>query len=310
MTAARRLLLAAAPALVAAAAGCAADLGPGGPWIPWQEIEGALRPELEPPPDRPPPPASIRLVTFNVHLGADPEALARAIAACPDTAAADLLLLQEIESHPAEGASRAARLAAALGAGHVYAPARPEGDGSHGLAIVSRLPLERVEVMELPAADLGGRSRRRIALAADVTLAGGPLRVINVHLDTRINIADRILQLRPALLDQPDPVVVAGDMNANPYLWVEGTLPVPPHDATADTDQAPLLDDYLAALGFDTPTASLGPTFHAGPVQVRLDAIYPRGLAPRAAGVDRCVDASDHWPLRVDLAAIQPALDD
>ena len=304
MIAVRRLLRAAAPALVAAAAGsagCAEDLGPGGAWIPWQEIDGALRPELGPPPAPPAPPETIRLATFNVHLGADPEAIARAIAACPDTAAADLLLVQEIESHPHEGASRAARLAAALGAGHVYAPARPEGDGSHGLAIVSRLPLEGIEVMELPAADLGGRSRRRIALAADVMLAGGPLRVVNVHLDTRIGITDRILQLRPALQGHPDPVVVAGDMNANPYLWVEGTLPVPPYDAVADTDQAPLLDDYLRALGFDTPTAPLGPTFEAGPVQVRLDAIYPRGPTPLAAAVDRCVEVSDHWPLWLDL---------
>ena len=76
--------------------------------------------------------------------------VAAAISGDPHLSATDVLLIQEIEDHPGEGGSRASRLAAALKMAFVYAPARTEGDGTHGLAILSRYPLERVEVMELP----------------------------------------------------------------------------------------------------------------------------------------------------------------
>jgi len=70
-------------ALLAALAGCGYDLGPSSPWVPWQEIEGPLRPEVVPPPvlfvigagavSEP-----LRVVTYNVETGRNVEALARA----------------------------------------------------------------------------------------------------------------------------------------------------------------------------------------------------------------------------------------
>jgi endonuclease/exonuclease/phosphatase family metal-dependent hydrolase len=284
--------------LIALANGCGTDLGPPASWTAWYAIDGPLRPELAPPPAPATPGDGIRLATFNVEFGADPDGLARAITSDPELAAIDLLLVQEIESYPDEPASRAARLAQALAMGYAYAPAREEGDGTRGLAILSRFALDDVEVMELPHADLGGRSRRRIAMAATVA---GSLRIVDVHLDTRINITDRVAQLHPAASDLPDRAVVAGDFNTNPYLWVDGTAPVPPADAIADTDQAPLLDDFMAAMGYATPTAALGATWHAGPLRARLDSIYTAGVTTSDGAVATGVDGSDHWPLWLDV---------
>ncbi len=284
--------------LIALASGCGTDLGPGGSWTAWDDIDGRLRPELVPPPAPDEPGERIRVATFNVEFAADPDGLARAIADDPELASVDLLLVQEIESYPDEPASRAARLAAALAMGYVYAPAREDGAGSHGIAVLSRFALDAVQVMELPRADLGGRTRRRIALAATV---GGSIRIVCVHLDTRINISDRVAQLHPAVSDLPDRTVVAGDFNSNPYLWLDGTAPVPPADAVADTDQAPLLDDFMAAMDFATPTADLGATWHAGPLRARLDSIYTRGFTTTGGGVASGVAGSDHWPLWLDV---------
>ena len=149
----------------------------------------------------------------------------------------------------------------------------------------------------LPRADLSVRPRHRIALAA--TVAG--VRLVDVHLDTRINIADRVLQLRPAVIDEPAPAVVGGDFNTNPYHWTAGLVPNLPANATVDTDQATLLDDYMRAAGYDTPTADLGPTQDAGVARLRLDALYTRGAVSGAAGVDRSLSVSDHWPLWLDV---------
>ncbi len=297
----------AALALVAGAAGCGTEVEAGAPWVPAAEIDGVLRAEIvaQPPPitrdGRRAPSSPLRVVTYNVERGADIDTLARAFLEHPELSSAGLLLLQEEESHPGEGSSRAARLAAALGMAYVYVPAREKEDGTHGLAILSAFPIENVRTMRLPASDLPVAAATRIAISAEIRFAGARLHVINVHLDTLLNITDRILQLRPAIIDAPETVLVAGDFNTNDYVWAGGSVPVLPVDAVADVDQAPILDDYMAELGFDTPTSGSGPTEHRFGAEFRLDSIYARGLAVRFGGVARDVDPSDHWPVWVDV---------
>jgi len=293
-----RAVMLAAAALLAA---CTADLGPPGEWTPWDQVEERFRPELVEPPSPAAPSATLRIVSFNVERASDPDLLVRGIQADAEISQADVLLVQEIDAYPEEDGSRAARVAAALGVGYVYAPARRQDDGTHGLAIFSRHRLDNVRVMALPFADLSFRSVRRVALAADVATPNGPVHLINVHLDTRLNVTERILQLRPAVLDAADPVVVAGDFNTNPYVWADGSIPLLPTDAIVDTDQGPVLDDYMRALAFDTPTAGVGATQHIAGFELRLDAIYTRGLELGEPHVERDVNVSDHWPLWLDV---------
>lgn len=277
--------------ILVAAVGCGAPV-PEGTWVPAEEaplpVEIDVRAAVE-------PASVLRVMTYNVHFGEDVEGLADALAG-----AADVLLLQEIESYPDEGASRAARLAELLAMNHVYAPARAEGEGTHGLALLTALSIDDVEVMALPDIDHAYRDRDRIALAATV---GGALRVVNVHLDTRANITDRVRQLHPAVVSLAPPVLVAGDFNTDPYVWVAGAVPVLPLAALSDLDQADALDDYMDAMGFDAPTAGAGDTFSAGPLSLRLDSIYTAGLVTGDTGV-LDVDASDHEPLWLDVSGL------
>jgi endonuclease/exonuclease/phosphatase family metal-dependent hydrolase len=294
-----------APALAAIAllAACEMDLGETGEWVFIEDLEPGLMAEKDAPPQGAmsavsTSPGNHRVVSYNVKLGERAEDIASALLANPEVGQPAILMLQEEEYHPNEERSRTRRLAEALGMGWVYVPARHKGDGTHGLALLSPYPITNVMRMALPQSETG---HPRAAMQADVVVNGTPIRVINVHLATLVNISDRILQLRPAIIDAPETVIVGGDFNTNPYIWSDTGIPNAPAHAIADTDQAPLLDDYMRHLGFDTPTAELGATETMFGIESRLDSIFVRNLDSMPGGVERDITLSDHWPLWIDI---------
>jgi endonuclease/exonuclease/phosphatase family metal-dependent hydrolase len=288
--------------VVSVLAACSTDLGPTGTWSPAETIAPPLSLEAELASGGSTMPLRAgdiaRVVSFNVEFGEGPDELAAEILGNAAIRDAAVYLLQEQEAHPDEAESRARSLAGALGLGYVYVPARVKGDGTHGLAIMSRFPIMNVEVMELPRSRVG----HRIAVRAEIVIGGRVLPVVNIHLDTKLNIRNRILQLRPAVIDLEPPALVAGDVNTNPYLWEEGAVPLLPIASAVDTDQAPMLDDYMRQLGFATPADDVGHTHRTYGVESRLDAIYTLGLETSRATVERSVGGSDHWPLWIDVA--------
>jgi hypothetical protein len=183
------------------------------------EIEGEFKPELGPLPASAPqviatrgiPTSPLRVVSFNVQRLEDVDAVADVFLHHPDLSRAGLILLQEVERHPLEGASRIARLADRLGLGYVYIPARIKGDGTHGLAILSPFPILDVQEMELPHADLTISEARRIAVSANVLVDGKLLPVVNVHLDTVLNVRARA---RPRAGRRPRPSRAPGSRPA------------------------------------------------------------------------------------------------
>ena len=232
------------------------------------------------------------VVTYNVHMETASR-IARGLSG-PWLRRADVIMLQEIESHNREHLSRAGQVAARLGMSYAYAPGYGlSAGGSHGVAILSRWPLSDLELIELPRAHVVFNSARRAALGATVHYPGRPLRVYSVHLDNRINPSQRRRQLAPVLTAAAAradlPVIVAGDMNTSPFCWVGHVLPVP----------CGRQDDRLEALarerGFDLPAKRSGPTHKW--MSMRLDALYTRGVAARRVGVERAVRVSDHLPL-------------
>lgn len=293
---------------VAALAGCGLDLSAPQPWVALADVGPPLTAELvtAPPPSpfrdaHPATPEPLRVVTYNVETGISVDALAATITDDPALAAAGVILLQEEEAYPDEPGSRTAQLAARLGMGHVYVPAREkprDGDGApgtHGIALLSAFPLANVIKMELPDA---GKGRHRIAIAADVLVGGRVLHVVDVHLETLLGPRERVAQLHPAVVDLPATTLVAGDFNTSWVEWVDGRVPV--LSASGATDQAPVIDSYMTAQGFDAPTRDSGPTERMFGLESRLDAIYARGLTTRYGGVERA-GPSDHWPLWVDV---------
>jgi endonuclease/exonuclease/phosphatase family metal-dependent hydrolase len=266
---------------------------PGVEPLPPPEVANDLAPPAE-------PRGKLRIVSFNVHYALDVPALAESIRTSATLGDADVFLIQEIEDHQKEGQSRARRLAILLALNFVYAPARRTDDGgTHGLAILSRYPLEDIEVLPLPQFDLKYNTRRRIALGATVRVGDQSLRVYNLHLDTRINAAQRLEQLRPAveaaLRHCGGQLAVGGDFNTASVRWAWNVVPV------FRSNQAAAVDAFMKERGFAAPLEKDGATSNRW-LKFRLDALYARGLSATAAGVERGVEVSDHFPVWVEVA--------
>ncbi|MBA3501453.1 MAG: endonuclease/exonuclease/phosphatase family protein [Myxococcota bacterium] len=284
-----------------AATGCMSIDDTPRPWVPAGQIAAPFTPELGTGAAPPPIPSTLRIASWNVERAADPDAIAREITRSPVLATADVILLQEIEHHPSEPGSRASRLASALGMAWFYAPARVAGDGTHGDAILSRFPLLAPEVKQLPLVDQPIGAVQRIAQRAVIELGARTLTVVNVHLDTRLSVVDRVRQLHPAVSDNPHDALVGGDLNTLPWIWVETLVPLTVTEAIVGQDQAQVIDDYLHALGYVTPLVRDADT-HETPIDLRLDALCPRGFTVQGAGVDYGATGSDHYAVWIDIA--------
>jgi endonuclease/exonuclease/phosphatase family metal-dependent hydrolase len=272
------------PLVLLALTGCAGFNRP-------DPLDSAVRLRNRPPAAR--DDGQLLVVSYNVHM----ESAARIAGGLggPWLGRADIVFLQEIESHDRERLSRAAQVANRLGMSYAYAPGYGlRSGGSHGVAILSRWPLVDVEVIELPREQVVFNSARRVALGATVDHPERALRVYSVHLDNRINPSDRRRQLAPVLdaAARDDlPVIIAGDMNTSPFCWLGNLVPLP----------CGRQDDRLEALvrerGFALSTRRSGPTSKW--LSMRLDAVYARGIEAHRVGVVHRVRVSDHLPLWV-----------
>ena len=234
----------------------------------------------------------LSIVSLNAAMREDADALVDELV---DTgvAGADVLLLQEV---PGDGtrSDAAEALARRLGLHATWAPAFDDDGRTVGLATLSRFPVVQSRVLALERFDITFRSRERIALVVDLEAPGGALRTYNVHLDTRINLGDRLAQLDDVLADLPaiGRVVVAGDLNTNPHYWLFHLIPVPFLGR-----QGGGVERLMESNGFASAFAG-GATHDA--LGMRLDWIFVRDLDVHAAMIQP-LRASDHHALVVSL---------
>jgi endonuclease/exonuclease/phosphatase family metal-dependent hydrolase len=240
-------------------------------------------------------PDGLRVVTFNVH-GQTGAAIAEAVVGDPALAGADVLCLQEVEEHPGQPVTSV--VARALGMSWAFAPGYGLDErGAHGVSILSRFPLRDLDIIELPRHDVVFNSARRAALGATLQTPSGPVRVYAVHLDNRINPDARVRQIEPVIADAADQpverVIIAGDLNTSPFRWLGGVIPLPVGG------QLDRMERFVRSHGFATPATTSGQTSMW--LNMRLDAVYVRGLRGGDVGVEQDVRISDHFPMWVDL---------
>jgi endonuclease/exonuclease/phosphatase family metal-dependent hydrolase len=208
---------------------------------------------------------------------------------------ADLIMLEEVH-RSGTACSGACELGKHLGFYSVYAPGHVNGDGTDGVALLSRSPIVHAEIIELPRFDLHVNSQRKVAIAATVLIDGAPVTVYTVHLDNRINVRDRRAQMLPVLQHaekQPNPVIIAGDFNTSPFTWIAHLIPI------LTTTQDNRLEELVRDHGLDTPVACSGPTSRW--LAMKLDAIYTRGFDTLAYSTADAQDVSDHYALWAEL---------
>jgi endonuclease/exonuclease/phosphatase family metal-dependent hydrolase len=233
-------------------------------------------------------PRPLKLVTYNIrHAGGKALAeLGDLLASDPELRAARIVGLQEVDrAKRRTGNVNTARvLAERLGMTYAWAGQPPrtadQDEEDTGIALLSDAPLVDVERIELPHA--GPRGRRRVALAATVTIDGVPIRVAVVHAERRIPSDEHLDQYRTvvaALAARKDAAraVVLGDLNSHRFV-----------DET---------ESFFAAAGFRSAIPAAEPTLRFGVLKYRLDWIFLRGLTPTAGGVVQKVRLSDHRPM-------------
>lgn len=184
--------------------------------------------------------STFSLATFNTHYGVRP---ARTPPAEPyDMLAAfraldaDVIVLQEVwrpdrRRGPVDDAADALGLTVTFEpTGSATTDARwphlaADGGGESGIAVLTRRPLRRIRVLAVGPTFLDP-APRRTALDVELDIDGTPLRLVAVHLTSRLPHGPPIQLRRLARLLPPSgtPTVVAGDHN----FWGPGVVGLMP----------------------------------------------------------------------------------
>jgi endonuclease/exonuclease/phosphatase family metal-dependent hydrolase len=231
---------------------------------------------------------SLRVVSWNIQYGQDVDQALAEMAALPDLANADIVLLQEMTPQGAR------RMAEELDMHHVYGAASvsPHHKKLFGNAVLSRWPIVGDQVLILPHETLL-TGHRRLAMAADIDLGGQTIRAISIHTATVIMDQEKRMEQARAARDSlggfDGPVIIGGDFNT-----------VSEYDVT-------LLRRTMRRLRLKTIRMPAGPTIKnkykkfPGSESV-LDHIFCKEFEPGSRGVVREAAASDHYPIWAVLA--------
>lgn len=305
--------------------------------------------EAVPPPAVAGPRRSARIVFWNAERLKYLEPSAAMLAAT----GADVLLLCEVDLGMARSGNRhlMAELAARLNAGYLFGVEFVELDlgdarerawhageansaGLHGDGMVSAMPLRRPALVRLETSgrwfDGAFGERRvggRIAVMAEIELAGCPVLLVSTHYESHTDPEDRLLQTR-ALLDAieahaPDrPVLIGGDFNTSTFTRPEkhdpdvvvAALAADPKRLVDPAPYEPMFAE-LNERGYEwqscnlphTPTQRTRPDGTPQPPFGRIDWLFVRGLHCSDPAVLPAVDAdgvaiSDHEALAVTIA--------
>ncbi len=256
------------------------------------------------------PPKSLRIVDWNIERGQQLQGITDFLA----SANADILILQEVDvnARRTQRLNIAEEIARKLGMNYVFGREFEElvqgsknSPAYQGQATLSKWPILNPRLIRfskqshfwqphwfLPKIEpfqerLGGR----IALVAEIDVAGRKLVTYNLHLESRGTDALRVSQLEEVLADATccdadRPVVVAGDLNLDAS-----------REAVAFAVAKAGFQDAVTAP--HTPTTPARGLFEGGR---QIDWAFVRGPVRACSGqVHRRVKASDHYPISFRL---------
>lgn len=132
----------------------------------------------------------------------------------------DLVALQEVDVNTGRSGKidEAALLAEKTGMKYKFYKAIDHDGGDYGLAILSKFDLASTQLYPLPT-DAESKGEPRILATAIVKINGKQVLFACTHLDAQRDSKNRLMQIRKIreLLDsQKLPVIIAGDLNADP----------------------------------------------------------------------------------------------
>lgn len=185
---------------------------------------------------------TLRVMSYNIHIGVGMDKkqdLAR-IAKIIKDADVDVVAIQEVDVHTRRSGKdldELKELARLTGMNGVFGKARDYNGGEYGQGILSRLPIEKMDVHQLPGAK---DQEQRIALLASIPQKKPlpDLLFVATHLhhmgeEHRLKQAQELNRILAPHVSQKEPaVMVLGDLNATPNSAVMKQLREHWDDAT------------------------------------------------------------------------------
>jgi endonuclease/exonuclease/phosphatase family metal-dependent hydrolase len=177
----------------------------------------------------------LRVATYNVHrcVGRDGRFDPDRVVGVLDELDADVLALQELQWESSEALHLLDRFAAKLGQRPIPGPTLLRPDGHYGNALLTRLPIANVQLMDLTVAGHEPRG----AIDALLQTTRGLLRVVATHLGlTPSERREQMRQLLRRLEKEPQyTLLLMGDINewflwGRPLRWLHrrfGSAPAP-----------------------------------------------------------------------------------
>ena len=176
------------------------------------------------------PRAPLRVLLYNIHAGKDAAGVRslEGVARVVRDARADLVLLQEVDrgTERSGGEDQVATLERLTGLHGAFGRTLDYQGGEYGIAVLSRWPIAADTLHPLPVRPpqerAGGSHEPRGALHAVVAAPGGPIHLLNTHLDAsrddayRLQEAPRVHALAERLRAGGALVLAGGDLNTTP----------------------------------------------------------------------------------------------
>jgi len=230
---------------------------------------------------------SLKVMSWNLHHGAglDGKIDLNRIADFIKKQEADMIVLQEVDNRCKRSGDidQATEIAKLTGLHGSFGAAMPYDGGQYGLAILSKHPIGKTEVIRLP-----GSGEPRIGLMAGIQTPAGAITFVSTHFDHRSG-ENRIAQAKElitALEKIPGPIIVGGDLN----------------DVPGSPALASFKEPWVHVKKQD-PAATC-PADHP---KSEIDHFFVRGLQPmKEAEVLEEVISSDHRPIIATLAIVKP----
>ena len=237
--------------------------------------------------DKPVLQGTIKVVTYNINQGLEVDQAIEELQTYEVLQDPDILLLQEMDE---DGTQRVAR---ALRHNYVYYPASVFHwtKRNFGNAILTKWSLSDPGKVLLPYRGLLSQ-QLRIAVRATVTLGDLQIATYCVHTETYTLPSPHRKAQIAAIVDDigngNGHVIVGGDFN------------------TVSNRSIKRMAGQFAEVDLVRATAGLGPTISILGLQpVALDHIFTRGLTVLGAGKVDAIQASDHFPVWVELGLAQ-----
>lgn len=163
--------------------------------------------------------------------------------------------------------------------------------GDTGVALLSHLPFDDVQRIDLPWQECAWRPR--LAMGATILAGEHQLRIYNAHVDPHAAVGGQLEQLENLLAaanTYDGPTIILGDFNTLSRKKVAETR------------------GFLESHGYSTPFPSGTPTWRGAGLRLHADWIFIRGARITNWGVIRPLNVSDHWPIWAEVSLLDQPL--